>query len=253
MSRTNHNRDKPAEPDRGPRRSGYTTAERAHAALVVGLLGPIVPVLAQALEPRTEVVLHDLTRMPATIAAIGGTITGREVGGPVTDLGLRAFRPGRVEHLIRYRTEMDGMAMRSSSIFFDAPSGNPVVCLCINTDIAAFEEAQRMLSAVTAIATPGKTRSPTPIDAETFPGSIDALAEGLIQDAIAGVGVPVELMKKTHKLDVVRELESRGFFTIRDGINLAAQHLSVSRPTIYNYLNEVAADEPGSALGRDPA
>ncbi|MGW2056811.1 helix-turn-helix transcriptional regulator [Streptomyces sp. NPDC001840] len=247
MDHITHNETEATEATEATRRRkppAFTAAERSHAARVVSLIGPIVPVLAEALKPRTEVVLHDLTRMPNTIAAIGGTITGREVGGPATDLGLRAFRSGRREHLIRYRTETaDGTAMRSSSIFLHAPSGKPVACLCLNTDISALEHAQQILNALTAASQPDEA-SPdaSTVSVETFPESIDTLAEGLIREAITAIGVPVELMKKAHKKDIVRELDSRGFFTIREGISIAAQRLAVSRPTIYNYLNEIAAD-----------
>jgi predicted transcriptional regulator YheO len=246
----------PATNGKKPRRAtspAFTPAERAHAATVVSLIGPIVPVLAEALRPRTEVVLHDLTKMPKTIAAIGGSITGRQVGGPATDLGLRAFRSGQREHMIGYRTETaDGVSMRSSSIFFHAPSGKPVACLCLNADVGALERAQEVLAALTGLSVgePADERqaaeSPA-ADGETFPDSIDSLAEGLLRDAIAAVGVPVELMKKSHKIAVVRELDSRGFFTIREAVGMAAAWLGASRYTIYNYLNELSTDDSATS------
>src|SRR5262245_48704082 len=105
-----------------PKELRFTAAERAHAARVVELISPIVQALAMAWQPRSEVVLHDLTKMPNTIAAIANSLTDRQVGGPPTDLGLRAFGSGWSEHLIGYRTHTgDGLTMRSSSIFFRAP------------------------------------------------------------------------------------------------------------------------------------
>ena len=47
----------------------FTDDERAHARRIVEIVGPIIEPLARALQPRTEVVLHDLTSMPGTIAA----------------------------------------------------------------------------------------------------------------------------------------------------------------------------------------
>ncbi|MEU6408174.1 PAS domain-containing protein [Microbispora sp. NPDC046933] len=223
----------------------FTTSERAHAALVVELLGPVIPVLAQALGPNTEVVLHNLTAMPNTIAAIGGTLTGRDIGGPPTDLGLRTFKAGWTDHLIGYRSETaDGLVMRSSSIFFHAPSGKSVVCLCINTDIGELKRAADILEALTTTnAGAGPLLGARPgAPAETFPVSLDSLGEGILDEAVAGVGVPVELMKKSHKVAVVEDLNKRGFFTLRGAVELAAQRLGVSRFTIYNYLNELQAD-----------
>ena len=71
--------------------AAFSAEEKAHAAMLVGAIGPIVEPLARALAPQTEVVLHDLTRLPGSIAAIGGNLTGRAIGGPATDLGLRTF------------------------------------------------------------------------------------------------------------------------------------------------------------------
>lgn len=222
----------------------YTVAERAHAELVGAVLGPSIAGLARALGPRTEVVLHDLTKMPNSIAAIGGPITGRAVGGPSTDLGLRVFNSGWDEDLIGYRTETeDGLVMRSSSVFFRAPSGKPVACLCINTDINALLSAQEVLSSLTATASIDPAVEVTSVRNETFALSIDALAEGILRETISAVGVPIHLMKKSHKVDVVRELDSRGFFTIREAVDLLAERLKVSRYTIYNYLNELQPEQ----------
>jgi predicted transcriptional regulator YheO len=230
----------------------FTAGERAHAARVVQLMAPVVAPLAAALQPRTEVVLHDLTKMPNTIAAIAGTITGRVVGGPPTDLGLRVFSTRWNEHLIGYRTDTaDGRPMRSSSIFFRADTGTAVVCLCLNSDVSDLERARDVLSALTVTTTGLDLDGPVPAGqqvagpVETFPVSVEALTEGILRDAVAATGVPIELMKKAHKIDVVRELDRRGFFTIREAVDLAAQRLGVSRFTIYNYLNELQASADG--------
>jgi predicted transcriptional regulator YheO len=227
-----------------PAKITFTQRQQAHAARVVGIIAPIVPVLAEALEPRTEVVLHDLTKMPNTIVAIGGSITGREVGGPATDLGLRNFSEGATEHMIGYRTQTDGgVSMRSSSIFFHASDQRPVVCLCFNTDVDDLERAQRIPSTLTGLAGTGPAASANdaPSTTESFPVSVETLSEGMMRDSIASVGIPVELMKKPHKMEVVAELDRRGFFTLREAADLAAKRLAVSRYTIYNYLNELSA------------
>lgn len=227
----------------------FTAAERVHASRVVDIVGPIVEALASALGPSTEVVLHDLTRMPTTIAAISGYVTHRSVGGPPTDLGLRTFQSGWREHLINYRTETeDGAVLRSSSLFFHAPSGKPVACLCLNSDVSALLRAQDLLGALTAFAASGPfTDESSPAVPEHFPTDVETLIESILKDAIQTVGVPLALMKKAHKVEVVRELEERGFFTIRDAADTAAARLGVSRYSIYNYLNEVQAQRSEDA------
>ena len=229
----------------------FTLSQRAHAARVVEIVAPIVPVLAASLRPRTEVVLHDLTRMPHTIAAIAGAITGREVGGPPTDLGLRTFRSDQPDDMVNYRTETaDGLVLRSSSMFFRTASGKPVACLCLNSDVHDLERAKEILEALTAIGEPQPgTRGPGS-SVESFPSTVDDLADGIIRQAIDAIGVPPHLMKKSHKVEVVRDLDQRGFFAIREAVDVIAQRLGVSRYTIYNYLNELSTgQEPDADAG----
>jgi predicted transcriptional regulator YheO len=228
------------EATRQPRIPTFTDAERARAAQIIEIVGPIIVPLARALAPRTEVVLHDLTRMPGTIAAIGGNITGRSIGGPATDLGLRTFSSGWNEHLIGYRTETnDGLPMRSSSIFFRADSGRAVVCLCMNTDVSEVVRAQELLRALSAITTIDPSLRSDEMPAEKFPASVDDLAQGILSEAVSEIGLPIDEMMKRHKVEVVRRLRERGFFTMRESVPIAAQHLGVGRHTIYNYLNEI--------------
>lgn len=213
---------------------------------MVRVVAPIVEPLASALA-RTEVVLHDLTKLPHTIAAVAGSITGRQVGGPPTDLGLRILGSGWSEHLVGYRTEAaNGRLMRSSSIFFHASSGRGVACLCLNSDIEDLERARDVLGTLASTVPLDGLVLPGPGTAgETFALSIEALAEGILRDAVSASGVAVKLMKKAHKVAVVRDLDLRGFFAIRDGVDLAADRLEVSRFTIYNYLKEIDDSDNG--------
>lgn len=221
----------------------FSDVDRSHATLVLSILETLVEPLAAALVPRTEVVLHDLTRLPGSISAIAGAVTGRRIGGPATDLGLRTFSTGWREHLIGYRTETSsGMPMRSSSIFFQAPSGRAVVCLCLNTDISEVVRAQELMRALSSIASIDPSLQSLEQPSEKFPTSVEDLAQGILAEAVADVGIPVSAMKKRHKVEVVRRLRDRGYFTMREGVPIVAQHLGVGRHTIYNYLNEIEAE-----------
>ena len=112
----------------------FEDADRAHAGVVTGVLAPVLGGLSKAMLLDSEVVLHDLTRFPHTIAAIANPLTGRGIGGPLSDLGLVVLREELPEHLINYDSILpDGTRCRSSSIFFRAPSGRVVVAFCIHS------------------------------------------------------------------------------------------------------------------------
>jgi selenocysteine lyase/cysteine desulfurase/predicted transcriptional regulator YheO len=191
-----------------------TAGTDALAALV-----PVVNSLAGVLGPGSEVLLHDLRKLPNSIVAIAGDLTGRSVGGPITDLLLGLIRRGTTEDLTDYDTYApDGRPVRSSTVFLHDPDGVAIGCLCVNTEHAA------------------DTGAPW---TETFPSTVDTLQRFLVRQAVDAVGMPVEHMRKPHKSQVVRRLDEAGFFLIRDAVDFLAGELGVTRYTIYNYLNEV--------------
>ena len=232
-------------------------------AVFSGLVEP----LGRSMPATSEVVLHDLSLLPNSIVAIHGDVTGRVVGDPATDLLLEriANRDNTDEHL-NYETVLpDGRRLRSSTMIIRDVAGNAVAALCINTDTSAWQTvelvAQAMLgrlddSARAALLRPAGTAAVTPHQVpvladgtdtpaaphalgETFVRDIDELAQVILSRAIDESGVPVELMHKRHKVEVVRQLEARGLFLLKDAVELSAHALQVTRFTIYNYLNEV--------------
>lgn len=193
---------------------------------VLTALIPTVNSLATALGPGTEVVLHDLGALPNSIIAIAGELTGRKVGGPMTDLLLGLVRRGTTQDLAGYETYApDGRVIHSSTVFLRDADGVAVGCLCVNSDPGPNRRPEQAVSGAPAV--------------EAFPGDVDTLQRLLVERAVTAVGVPVELMKKSHKSQVVRVLDEAGLFLIRDSIDYLAGVLGVTRYTIYNYLNEV--------------
>ncbi|MGI6871488.1 aminotransferase class V-fold PLP-dependent enzyme [Amycolatopsis sp. 3B14] len=190
---------------------------------VLSALVPAVSGLAAMLGPGNEVVLHDLSKLPDSIVAIAGGITGREPGGPMTDLLLGLVRRGTTHDLTNYETHgPDGRPIRSSTIFLRDPDGVAIGCLCVNSEV---------------------TQGPaSEVRAESFPPDVDSLQRFLVDRAVAQAGIPVGLMKKKHKAAVVRELDEAGFFLIKDAVDFLAGELEVTRYTIYNYLNEIRAE-----------
>ncbi|MDT8916099.1 aminotransferase class V-fold PLP-dependent enzyme [Amycolatopsis sp. PS_44_ISF1] len=206
-----------------PRKPHPVAPPAASGAASPELLSALVPAvegLAAMLGPGNEVLLHDLSRLPDSIVAIAGDLTGRTVGGPMTDLLLGLVRRGTTQDLTNYRTHgPDGRAIRSSTLFLRDASGTAVGCLCVNSEL------------------PGAAQAEAP--RETFPPDVDSLQRFLVTRAIGKAGIPVELMKKRHKAAVVRELDEAGFFLIKDAVDHLAGRLEVTRYTIYNYLNEI--------------
>nr|WP_171169585.1 helix-turn-helix domain-containing protein [Streptomyces sp. I05A-00742] len=69
-----------------------------------------------------------------------------------------------------------------------------------------------------------------------LPHLADSL-ERILADLERRHGVPLARLDRKAKQSVVRNLEARGAFALRHGVETVAAALGVSRFTIYNYLN----------------
>ncbi|MBP2266358.1 putative transcriptional regulator YheO [Pseudarthrobacter sp. PvP004] len=213
----------------------------------------LVAPLQAAVPQPTEVVLHDLQRIPDTVRAIAGVVTGRRIGDPPTDKLLERVAAGDLSHEIGYRSQLpDGRILQSSTIIYTDKDGRAAAALCLNTDVSAWvslraamdrfvlgHESAPAQSHASMAAQRNQASSAPANGSEYFPHSVEDLSGRLIEAAIAAVGVPPKKMRKEHKVEVVAELDRRGFFLIKQAAETAAAALGVTRFTIYNYLNEV--------------
>lgn len=211
----------------------------------------LVEPLQAAVSQPTEVVLHDLQRIPNTVRAIAGVVTGRRIGDPPTDKLLERVAAGDLSHEVGYRSQLpDGRILQSTTIIYSDRDGQAAAALCLNTDVSAWVTLRAAMDRFVlghegvptqAQASPVAKRSgsePAPAS-EYFPHSVEELSERLIDAAISAVGVPPGKMRKEQKVQVVADLDRRGFFLVKQAAETAATALGVTRFTIYNYLNEV--------------
>jgi len=204
---------------------------------VVKTIEPIVPGTA-------EIVLHEIAKLPESIVAIAGNVTGRSVGDPATDVLLEAVASGTSQdYLEGYSTVLpDGRTLNSSTTIIRNSANQPVAALCVNADLAAWDRLRDLVSAMSGTAVPPTISTFNTGSGERFAQDVDELASHLISDTIARIGVPVNLMRKEHKLAVVARLRERGMFLLKDSVETVATALEVTRFTIYNYLNELDSD-----------
>jgi predicted transcriptional regulator YheO len=214
-----------------------STAEPSaqEAEQILATLATLVEPLSRTLPADCEVVLHDLRRLPNSIVAIAGDITGRCVGGPGTDLLLRRAAAGTIATTVGYETRLaDGRSLRSTTVVVRDAKGMAVAALCINTDVMIWKAVRAIAESML----PEESSAERPSE-EKFFTDIDELAQHLLTRAIDACGAPVDLMQKRHKIAVVNDLKDGGFFMLKESVEMAAQALQVTRFTIYNYLNEL--------------
>lgn len=200
---------------------------------------PFVDALAETFGKNCEVVLHDFTKPHQSIVKIAhGHITGRDVGGPATDLILSYLgrKAPKIESLINYRTKTrKGAELKSTTVFIRDARGKIVGALCINIDITPYISL-RNLSEQFCLRSEIEEGEQFP---EKFESNVDHLINELLEQSIKKIGKPIVHMRKEDKLQIIRDLKENGLFLIKGSAKRVSQELNVSLATIYKYLEEI--------------
>jgi predicted transcriptional regulator YheO len=214
-------------------------SERDFEALV-GMLKVIAEGVSATLGEWCEVVVHDLRTLDNSIVYISGNVTGREVGGHMTDLGLASIRLGHTEPRMNYTSYTDdGKTLRSSSIIIHDEEGTPVAAFCINLNVTPLLLFSRFLRTLPA----GEDE---PEVNESFFPDLGQMVETMVAECAYQVGKPVSLMSKSDRLQLVGLLDEKGVFQLRKSVPLVARRLGVTTKTIYNYLTELEKENEQS-------
>lgn len=221
----------------------------------------LVNFLGKTLGPDYEVVLHDLSSKDLAIAAISNEhISGRKVGGPLTDAALRMLSSKAYEKndfLCNYRglTE-NGHVLRSSTMFIRDEERRPIGLLCINFDDHRYQDLQEKLFSIVhpdtfrekslaesqsiseKTAAPSKAAQPI---TESFSMDIPALMQKMFEDATASLETPIDRLNQFERRDIVEQLNEQGLFQLKGAVSFVARKFSCSNATIYRYLSEISA------------
>ncbi len=209
-----------------------TKRARSKAELKLDLLTELVPMLARAVGPLCEVVLHQNTTSPPTIRAIGnGHVTGRTVG----DLMTRIFVNGqdvtrREEPLFNYMSTMpDGRQIRVSVIPV-RQDRRVIGYLAVNFLVHDLEVAVQALSVLC---------KPEPHDfaiSENFTSPREVIAQ-TATEYLRAQGRTLALLSTAERIQLVRHFKTKGVFQMRRAAEEVAGLLGVSRAAVYNYLS----------------
>ena len=187
-----------------------------------------------------ETCIHDLTDLHHSLIHINGTVTGREIGAPATDLLVKLLKSakGKPEDLHNYRTVSgDGRTLKSSTIFIPDSSGRPIFAFCINFDTTEYFNATQALQQFLS----AEQNEPPADSSETFAQSPSETIEALFRQAVLELGKQPATMSTEEKTDLVEILERNGALQFKGAVEQIALLAGVSKYTIYNYLKKIHA------------
>lgn len=206
---------------------------------------PLVDFLGEVLGKSSEVLLHDVSRPESSVIAIAnGEISGRRIGAPATDLVLRLLREGTAldgDYVAGYRAASPtGARVFRSATYYFRRQGRIVAMLCINTDDSLLEQLTSLTAQIAERHLPGTTAGSAVSEwTENLGASAEEIAVTATGRAVEGRGVPLQQFQQHDRLEVVRELEREGIFSLKGAVADVARALETSEPTIYRYLRTV--------------
>ena len=192
----------------------------------------LVRMLAAQFGRDSEIVLHDLSKDYEN-----NWITGRKVGDGGTNLGLEVLRnpPSDGGDLYNYFNRTPGgRVLRSSTLYFRDDEGKVTGSLCINTDITRIVELQNSLREISMLPQDNKRDVE-----EVFAHRVEDLIDYFISRSGNMIGKRAAEMTKEDKVEVLRYLDSKGFFLITRSGDEACKFLDISKFTLYKYLGIV--------------
>ncbi|MDT0433690.1 MULTISPECIES: transcriptional regulator [Streptomyces] len=216
---------------------------------IVAALKPVARGIAATFGPVCEVVLHDYRRPEESVVEVAGSVTGREVGGAMSEIGLRVLARGDdacddLNYVTRTRS---GALVKSSTVVLRDSSGGVFGALCVNVDVTAVGEAHALLGALA-----GLGAAPAEAPVTTFGNDIDAVVDAVLETHPLGTHRNWAGLDRAGRVDLFRSLDAQGVFAVRRAAEQVGARLGISRASAYSYLAQ-ARTPAGPASDGAPA
>lgn len=204
----------------------------------------LVSFLGQVLGPDYEVVLSDLHSI---LAISNGQVSGRSVGGPLSDVALRILKTNRLSKdscTLNYQGRgINGKLLRCSTFFLKAPGGRLEGLLCINFDDSRYHElAQSVFSLYHPDAYLQQNVQISQVSqsgSETFYSDLSTLIDDMFARVTCSSDLPDHRLPYRDKLNIVSSLYQNGVFSVKGTIPEVSARLGVSSATLYRYISKV--------------
>ncbi|MFI8191779.1 transcriptional regulator [Streptomyces sp. NPDC085946] len=227
------------------------TAGRALEAerdAILAALTPVVDGIAATFGPLCEVVLHDYRTPERSVTAVAGSVTGRSVGGAMSEIGMRVLARGdEAADELNYLTRTGGGTLvKSSTMVLRDSTGAVFGALCVNVDVTAVGRVHSLLGALA-----GLGGDPAELPTTTFGDDIDSVVDALVDaHRLRQRGSWAELGRE-ERVELFRGLDARGVFAVRRAVEQVAARLGISRASAYNYLALARAATGTTSPGGD--
>ncbi|MCK8085648.1 helix-turn-helix transcriptional regulator [Vibrio gigantis] len=196
--------------------------------------------LADLIGPYCEVVIHSFESLENSVVKIvNGHHTGREIGSPITDLGLRMWskfeKTGEVSPKSYFTNAADGSLLKSTTCVLAGPQQKPIGMLCINMNLSfPFPEIVKTLMP--------QCNVPQAIVSETFSNNANDVIQQALSSAINEVDQDESVSSKGRNKAIIRCLFDNGVFELKETTTQVSEQLGISRQAVYKFIREFKSE-----------
>ena len=189
-----------------------------------------------------EIVLHSLEDLDHSVVAIfNGERSGRQVGAPITDLALQMLARIEDENMqdsIIYFNRNEGReSFKSATIVIRGERQRVIGLLCINYDL------DQPLSKVMRNLSPGNENHAIQ-SVEVLADHSDQLIVSMLEEVRSSVYADASVTPVNRNKEIVRQLDDKGVFKLKNAVVKVAERLDISRNTVYMHLRNLDKKEP---------
>ncbi len=222
------------------------TAPDVERDAILAALTPVVHGVAATFGPVCEVVLHDYRNPEKSVVAVAGSVTGRTVGGAMSEIGMRVLAHGdeaadQLNYVTRAR---NGTVVKSSTMVLRDSTGAVFGALCVNVDVSAVGKVHELLGALA-----GAGSAPAELPVTTFGNDIDSVVDALVDAHRTRQRGSWPELDREERLELFDGLDARGVFAVRGAVEQVAARLGISRASAYHYLARARAARDTSPGG----
>ncbi|MFF4315199.1 helix-turn-helix transcriptional regulator [Streptomyces sp. 900105755] len=233
----------------GPAAASGADAARAEQDAIIAALSPVVDGIVATFGAFCEVVVHDFRRPERSVVALAGSVTGRGVGGSMSEIGMKLLAAGdeardELNYLTRTR---EGKLVKSSTMVLRDSDGTAFGALCVNLDVTAVHQVHALVGGLAGVAA-----APEAPPTTTFGDDITAVLDSIVDARRLRRPEPWPQLTREERLELFRDLDRQGVFAVRGAVQQIAARLGISRASAYNYL-AAARTAPEGARGRPTA
>lgn len=195
----------------------------------------LADMVADLIGPHCEVVLHSFGDLEASVVKIvNGHHTGRGVGSPITDMGLKMLRlfmqTGEVNSRSYFTRNKKGELLKSTTCVVAGEHGKPIGLFCVNINLSVpFPELIKTLI---------PDNSPLAMVMEHFSTNSHDVISQSAEKAIHEIDSNSNISKKSRNKAIIFHLYENGIFELKESAGVISEKLGISRHAIYKYLRE---------------